>query len=227
MGRKTKYSFEMKIATVRAYENNESSQASIAKKYFVPASTFRNWWMIYQSQGVEGLQETHSNRRWDSTTKFAAVQEYLSGQGSLTEICKKHKISSDSILKDWIKVYNNHSKLKTTGKGERNTMIKARKTSFDERIEIVKFCVSHDKDYTLTMEKYQVSYQQIYLWVRKYEQNGVDGLVDRRGKSKAESDITDIDKLKAQNKLLQAEKERLEMEVNVLKKLAEVERRYR
>ena len=35
-----------------------------------------------------------------------------------------------------------------------------------------------------------ISYQQIYSWVRKYEATGVDGLVDRRGKAKAEDELT-------------------------------------
>ena len=106
-------------------------------------------------------------------------------------------------------------------------MTKARKTTFDERIEIVEFCIENDKNYALTMEKYSVSYQQIYLWVRKYEQKGIDGLIDGRGKAKAESDLTEIDRLKAQNQILEAEKKRLEMEINVLRKLQEVERRRR
>ncbi|MCC8013957.1 MAG: helix-turn-helix domain-containing protein, partial [Eubacterium sp.] len=81
------------------------------------------------------------------------------------------------------------------------------------------------KDYRLTMEKFNVTYQQIYLWVKKYEEKGIDGLVDRRGKAKPEAEISEIDRLKAQNKMLESEKMRLEMEVNVLKKLAEIERR--
>ena len=104
-------------------------------------------------------------------------------------------------------------------------MTKARKTTFKERIEIVKYCIANDRNYALTMEKYNVSYQQIYLWVRKYEQKGIDGLIDGRGKAKAESDLTEVDRLKAQNQILEAEKKRLEMEINVLKKLQEVERR--
>ena len=52
-------------------------------------------------------------------------------------------------------------------------------------------------------------------------------MIDGRGKAKAESDLTEIDRLKAQIQILEAEKKRLEMEINVLKKLQEVERRRR
>ena len=39
-------------------------------------------------------------------------------------------------------------------------MTKGRKTSFEERIEIVEYCIAHDHNYTATAEKYEISYQQ-------------------------------------------------------------------
>jgi transposase-like protein len=42
-------------------------------------------------------------------------------------------------------------------------MNKGRKATQEERVEIVAFCIENDKDYGLAMEKYGVSYQQIYL----------------------------------------------------------------
>ena len=106
-------------------------------------------------------------------------------------------------------------------------MTKARKTTFDERIEIVKFCIANSKNYGMTMDKFNVSYQQIYLWVRKYEEKGVDGLLDRRGKAKPENELTELDRLKAENKMLAAKNQELQMEIDIIKKLKEVERRYR
>ena len=106
-------------------------------------------------------------------------------------------------------------------------MTKARKTTFEERIEIVQFCIANGKDYGLTIDKFNISYQQIYPWVRKYEEKGVDGLVDRRGKSKPENELTELDRLKAENKMLAAKNQELQMEIDVIKKLKEVERRYR
>lgn len=47
-------------------------------------------------------------------------------------------------------------------------MTKGRTTTYEERIEIVSFCIERGNDYTATIEKYGVSYQQIYSWVRKY-----------------------------------------------------------
>jgi len=59
-----------------------------------------------------------------------------------------------------------------------------RKTSKKERIEIAQFCLNHNKDYGLTMEMYKISYQQAWSYTRKYEEKGISGLVDRRGRPK-------------------------------------------
>ena len=160
--------------------------------------------------------------------KLSAVTDYVSGKGSKITICAKYKISSRAVLDRWIKVYNDsHKELKSTGSGGRKPMTKARKTTFDERIEIVKFCIANSKNYGMTMDKFNVSYQQIYLWVRKYEEKGVDGLLDRRGKAKPENELTELDRLKAENKMLAAKNQELQMEIDIIKKLKEVERRYR
>lgn len=74
-------------------------------------------------------------------------------------------------------------------------MTKGRKTTLEERAEIVAFCIEHGKDYGLTVETYKVSYQQIYSWVKKYEEKGVNGLTDRRGKAKPENELTEEERL--------------------------------
>lgn len=106
-------------------------------------------------------------------------------------------------------------------------MTNGRKTTYDERVEIVKYCIEHQNNYAETAQKYQVSYQQVYMWVSKYEKGNVEALQDRRGKRKDENEISELEKLKAQNKLLEAENHRKQMEIDFLKKLNEIEgRRY-
>lgn len=73
------------------------------------------------------------------------------------------------------------------------------------------------KNYGLTVEKYDVSYQQIYSWVKKYEEKGIDGLSDNRGKSKTTDEMNEIEKLRHENKLLQAKLKEKEMEIDVIK----------
>ena len=63
-------------------------------------------------------------------------------------------------------------------------MTKGRKTTFEERVEIVQYCIAHDHNYIKTAEKYQVSYQQARSYTIKYESGGVEALRDNRGKRK-------------------------------------------
>lgn len=222
-----KVDYENKLKAVLEYLEGNTTQIAMAKKYGVSIASFQRWIRKYIAEGTEGLKPSVTTKKYSAELKYAAVLDYLSGVASQEEICKKYKISSTTQLRNWILWYNGHKELKETRSGGNKLMTKARKTTFEERIEIVKYCIANDKNYALTMEKYNVSYQQIYLWVHKYEQKGIDGLIDGRGKAKAESDMTEIDRLKAQNQILEAEKKRLEMEINVLKKLQEVERRRR
>ena len=228
MGRNSATSYETKVSAIEAYENNIGSIRMIANLFNVKETSLKRWIANYQSQGIDGLNTKHTHAAWSKEIKILAVEDYLSGKYSLKDVCIKYQISSDSILRRWIKVYNDgHKELKSTGSGGRKPMTTARKTTFEERVEIVQFCIANSKNYGLTMEKFNVSYQQIYLWVRKYEKKGVDGLVDRRGKSKPENELTELDRLKAENKMLAAKNQELQMEIDVIKKLKEVERRYR
>lgn len=125
-------------------------------------------------------------------------------------------------------MYNGHKELRpSSGRGSDIYMTKGRTTTYEERIEIVSYCIEHGNDYPATIEKYGVSYQQIYSWVRKYNEKGAEGLVDKRGKRKAESEMTEVEKLRAENRMLEARNRRLETENAVLKKLEELERRWR
>ena len=98
-------------------------------------------------------------------------------------------------------------------------MSKGIKTTHAQRVKIVTFCLENGRDYNLAIEKYGVSYAQIYSWVRKYENDGVDGLADGRGRTKPESELSETEKLKAENRLLEARNRDLEMENALLKKV--------
>ena len=75
------------------------------------------------------------------------------------------------------------------------------------------------------IQQYQVSYQQARNYIVKYEAGGVEALRDNRGKRKRPDEMSELEKLRAEVKILKAEKERAEMEASFLKKLEEIERR--
>jgi len=105
------------------------------------------------------------------------------------------------------------------------TMTKGRKTTLQERIDIVAAHIESGMSYAEVAEKYNVSYQQVYQWLQKYKEKGVDGLVDRRGRTKPIEEMTEVEKLRAENKILKAQLERKELENIFLKKVEEIERR--
>ena len=155
--------------------------------------------------------------------KLKAVKAYLGGEGSYRDISRKFGISHHDILRDWVLWYNGHKEFKERGSAKAEIyMTKGRKTTQEERVEIVAFCIEHGKDYGLTVETYKVSYQQIYAWVKKYEEKGVNGLTDRRGKAKPENELTEEQRLRQENKILQAKIKDQEMEIALLKKLREL-----
>ena len=168
-------------------------------------------------------RKSHKNKKYSLEKKIQAVQSYLSGEGSQREICKKFEILDAHTLRDWILWYNGHRKLKKccSTKGD-IYMTKGRKTTQEERAKIVAFCIENNKDYSLTVETYKVSYQQIYAWVRKYEEGGVDKLKDNRGRTKPMEEMSEVEKLKAEMKILEAKNRQLEIENAFIKKLQEL-----
>ena len=166
---------------------------------------------------------THKNKKYSVELKMQAVQSYQNGEGSLREICRKYGISDKHVLQDWIMWYNGHREYKerSSAKGE-IYMTKGSKTTQEERAEIVAFCIEHNYDYGLTVETYNVSYQQVYAWVRKYEEGGVDKLRDNRGRTKQVEEMTEVEKLKAEMKILEAKNRQLEIENEFIKKLQEL-----
>ena len=222
--RRTKLEPEIIIAAVQEYLSGKSSYKAIAKRLCVAPETLRGWVRNYTNFGIEALH-SKSNQHYSKALKEQAVQEYLTGKGSQTEICKKYKIKSTRQIYDWIKKYNGHEELKASGSGGNTIMTKGRKTTFDERVEIVQYCIAHDRDYAKTAKKYKVSYQQARSYTVKYETGGIDALQDKRGRKKPFEEMTEVERLRAENKILRAEKEHAEMEASFLKKLEEIERR--
>lgn len=212
-----------KISAVRRYLDGISSQGQIAEQYNISKTSVQQWIFNYESMGEDAFF-MNQNKRYSAELKIQAVQDYLSGYGSQTDICKKYGIRSKSKLQQWILMYNGHKELKASGTGGYPIMTNGRKTTFDERVEIVQYCIAHEHNYAETSEKYHISYQQARNYTVKYEANGVGALQDKRGKRKSEDEMTELERLKAENKILRAEKEQAEMEASFLKKLEEIER---
>ena len=225
MGRKPKHSLEVKLKAVEDYLSGKKFPTRLGNELSVDRQTIRKWVKLYEAYGSEAFIEKPRNKAYSKTLKEVAIQEYLSGSGSLEDITFKYGLSSHSILINWVKKYNRHEVLEDYNPKGDVYMKQGRKTTLDERLEIVKYCIEKDRDYKGTAALYDVSYAQVYQWVKRYHQDGEAGLLDRRGKAKVESTLSEVEKLERKVKQLERELELKERENLVLKKLKEVERR--
>ena len=221
---KREISAEDKIYAVKLYLDGKKSQCQIASMFGIALASVQQWIRNYESMGTDAFTFS-KNKGYPKELKQQAVLDYLEGHGSQDDICKKYGIRSKSKLQIWIKKYNGHEELKASGAGGSSLMTKGRKTTFEERIEIVQYCIAHNHNYVEASEKYQVSYQQARNYTVKYEAGGVDALLDNRGKRKNPDELSELERLRAEVKMLRAQKERAEMEISFLKKLEEIERR--
>ena len=224
MGR-AKYSVEEKLAWVTRILSNEITPTQAAKMSGINDMAIIDWLRLYEVEGIQGLVSQSHNRSYPVELKRMAVEEYLAGGISLRQICKKYKVRDIHLLREWIKRYNSGKSFGRKMSGG-SRMKKARKTSQEERIQIVKACMERGFDYGATALEYKVSYQQVYTWVQKYKELGEAGLEDRRGiRTASQTPRTEVEELRIKIAQLEHEKYMLQMERDVLKKLDEIERR--
>lgn len=189
MSRKSKYSFDQKIWAVEQYLNGNRSSVEIAKRLKMPSKSgamqVRRWVHQYQSNRDTLLSNAQYNNHYSKAFKEKVVQEYLAGKMSLPSLANKYGIRSNGTVSEWVSKYNSHIENRDYDPHPEVYMTKARrKTTQQERIQIVQYCLNHDKNYTQTAVKFDCSYQQVYSWTHKYLANGETGLTDKRGRHK-------------------------------------------
>ena len=86
--------------------------------------------------------------------------------------------------------------------------MKSRKTTFEERLEIVKWVIENNMSYKDAADKYAITYALVYKWTRAYIDKGPEALkYQKRGPKRKseidESNLTEVEKLK-----LELEKEK-------------------
>ncbi len=227
MGRKSKYTIGEKIQAILDYKNGVRGKAQICNDlglHYAGKDLYR-WVNKYDKYGESAFHPKKRNKTYSKEFKEKVVREYLDGKGSTDDLIIKYDIQSAETLRKWVISYNSYGELKDYNPKGDVYMTKSRKTTFEERIEIVKYCLDHEKEYKLAAEHFEVSYPQVYQWVKKYLESGEDGLKDNRGKRKEEAQLSELEKLQRENERLKRQLELKERENIILKKLKEVERR--
>ena len=226
MSRRAKYTVEVKVRAAERYLRGEASAAAIAAEIGMSRNGKRRvqeWAAVYRENGIEGFHTKEGNSNYTAEDKKQAVEAYIRGEGSLREICRRYHILSESTLRRWIKVYNSNRELRDYDPKPEVYVAMRKKTTKEERQEIVAYCLEHGKNYKGTAARYEVSYDQVYRWVKQYEKQGESGLEDRRGKRKSDDEVDELERLRRENLRLKAklqESERLNL---LLKKVKEFE----
>ncbi|MDL5377094.1 transposase [Exiguobacterium mexicanum] len=218
-----KYPPELKVEAVTAYETGQMAFSQVLRQYDIPQKTFQDWIRLYRADGIDAFLKPRTWKNYSKELKTNVVLDCVNGKLSPNEIVRKYGLSCRSVLQGWINQYTGHKELKATSRG-RDTMTKGRETTFEERLDAVIDCLSHRRDYRKIAETHRVSYQQIYSWVKKYDQGGPDALLDRRGHKKDKAALTPDERVQIELKRLAKENELLRMENDYLKKLKEIGR---
>ena len=103
--------------------------------------------------------------------------------------------------------------------------MKARKTKFEERIEIVNYVLGNDNDYKGAANTYIVPYASVYRWVQKYLQYGEESLRDSRGRPKTgelKRNLTELEKKDLEIERLKRELDKHKRAEEILKKNLEI-----
>ena len=178
--------------------------------------------------GETAFETSNTNKSYSKELKELVIKEYLSGGVSLYDLAIKYNISSHEIVRKWVLKYNNGTGIKDYNPKSEVYTMKARKTTIEERIEIVRYVLTHDNDYKGAANKYSIPYASVYQWVKKYNELGEEGLSDRRGRPSTAEPVkvlTNEEKQAIEIEKLKKELERQKMINEVLKKNIEIQER--
>lgn len=223
MSRKERFTPQEKEQACIDYINGNRSRAEICNDLHISTRTIQDWAAIYNKYGILGFIRKTKNRSYSKEFKIEIVEKYIRGEASSIDLGNQYDISS-GLLRKWIRMYNANRELKDYNPKREVYMAEARrKTTFDERKKIVKYCVEHNRNYKETAALYDVSYSQVYSWVKKYDVAGEEGLSDRRGHHKNDDEIDELERLRRENLRLKRQLEEKDMVVELLKKVREFE----
>jgi transposase-like protein len=229
MGRKSKYSAELKLRAVELYKSGELSLSQIASKLSIALTSktqILKWVHQYDKTGPSMFDNNPRNQSYSKEFKEQVCLEYLSGTASLTALAYEYGIPSHKTVGSWVKSYTgSQNKLRDYDPKPEVYMTASRKTTLEERKEIVQWYHDNGKSYKDTAAHFNCSYSQVRSWVLKMKESGVEGLIDRRGRNKPEEELSKYEQLERKYKLVEALNQRLMMENELLKKVKELERR--
>jgi transposase len=229
MESKYKYNKEEKQKACAEYHRGVSSLRTISKEVGCNAETIRKWYLKYTQYGLDAFNVSTSRKKYSEEFKLKVVKSYLIGNYTMSELSVKYKISA-SMVQRWVKKYNSCKDIENTITKEEIDTMKSRKTTYEERLEIVNWVISNQMDYKEAANRYSITYALIYKWTKAYLKDGEEALqYKKRGpkppKPLKKQNLSEIERLKIELKEEQALRKRRELEIKILKKKEEFEKK--
>ena len=164
------YSTTEKLKLLSSDQDSNYNLEVFADYHGVRTANLTKWIKQFLLAGLAGLIRPKHNQKYAFKTKIAAVKDYQVNGLSRQEVLAKYEIRNISQLNQWIIQYNS-DKLTVAYAARKRVKEMGRKVSFDEKKQIVQWTIEHQNNYQEAANKYDVSYQRVYSWVRKYSQN--------------------------------------------------------
>lgn len=220
MDKRRKFTKEEKIAIVKKYLKGSIGCTSLAREVGCAKSKVLYWSYGYKEHGSKFFREDSKQRSYSKEFKIQAVNNYFTN-GSTRKAAAKAGIS-ERVLLNWIKAYNDGTLEESNPMSEVYHM-KGRRTTFEERKEIVHYCLERDKNYKETAKTYSLPYSRVYTIVNAYIKFGEEGIMDAKAKKESKP-LTEVERLQKENERLKKEVELEKLKRELIQKKISLEK---
>lgn len=164
--------------------------------------------------------------KYSTESKIKIVSEYLNNKNSIIGLSNKYKIPY-SVIRRWIHQAQEN--------GIESLKVKYKKSTYslDFKLNVIRYYLNNPSlGFTPVAVKFSINESQVYSWVKKFEKEGMAGLIPKQKgrlakvpkkiKKKPVKKIELSQKQRYEEKIIkqEAEIERLKLENLVLKKVA-------
>jgi transposase len=100
MSRKIKYSYDLKLSSVKAFIDDHQPARVIANQSVVPLRMLYRWIFLYRHLGAQGLA-AKQNGSYSPAFKRKVLRSIEKHGLSLPQACVKFSLGSDAMIIDW------------------------------------------------------------------------------------------------------------------------------
>lgn len=181
-----KHTLEELERYIHMYLSNGVSYTSLKRDHglLLSHTVFGQKVLRYKKHGLLGIK--HSKRKYYcDDLKEEVVLKNIKNGIPVKQLAREYNIPSHETVRRWVVKYSEKHNFQNKKSNVDIYTMQSRKTSIEEKIIIVNDFLVNGLSYKYTAEKYHVTYNNVYSWVRRYREKGSRGLIDGRGRKKS------------------------------------------